>query len=193
MTRLHSARMASDRGRVILATVLLAAACGEVTIAPAPVRLDIRGKVRAAATGLPIGDARVTLYAPSDTATGSDSTATLADGSGNYRIVRQLADKSDCSLVRLQAAAAGYATSTVAADAIYCMDAAQIVNIELAPAAISLLRSARCIIGSHSIGDLCAESLLRHARARPARRGARDRPAATAANHPAARGGRRRP
>jgi hypothetical protein len=169
---------------------LVAGACGEVTIAPAGIRLDLRGKVRAALTGLPIGGARVTLYAPSDTAAAIDSTATIADGSGNYRVVHRLADRADCARIRLQAAAAGYVTAAVPADSIYCMAAAQIVNIEMTPAAISLVHPSRCIIGSHFIGDLC-EPPLRYARARPALRGARARPTATAGRGTATRDRRR--
>jgi hypothetical protein len=122
--------MARRAGHAILMAALVTGAC-EVTIAPAGVQLDLRGKVRAAATGLTIGGARVTLYAPSDTAVGVDSTAVIADGSGNYRVVHRLADHADCALMRLQASAAGYATTTVPTDSIACMDAAQIVNIEL--------------------------------------------------------------
>lgn len=123
--------MASRAGHAILMAALVAGACGEVTIGPVGVRLDLRGKVRAAATGLTIGGARVTLYAPSDTAAGIDSTAVIADGSGNYRVVHRLADKADCAFMLLQASAAGYAPTTVPNDSIHCMDAAQIVNIEL--------------------------------------------------------------
>jgi len=127
----YIAAMAPRARHAILLAALVASACGEVTIAPAGVRLDLRGKVRAAATGLTIGGARVSLYAPSDTAVGIDSTVVIADGSGNYRVVHPLADKADCPSMRLQASAAGYATTTVPTDAIYCMEAAQIVNIEL--------------------------------------------------------------
>jgi hypothetical protein len=122
--------MASHRAPALLAAGLFAAACGDITITSAPVRLDLRGKVRAAQTTQPIAGARVTLFAPSDTAT-VDSTGTVTDASGNYRIVHTLADKADCPLVRLQAAAAGYATATLPADAIACRDAAQIVDIAL--------------------------------------------------------------
>lgn len=123
--------MAGYRAPALLAAAIVAAACAEVAIGPAPVRLDLRGKVRAAATGGPIGGARVTLFALSDTAATVDSTTTLADGSGNYRLVRTLGDKSDCPLVSLQASAAGYATTTLPADSISCVDAAQIVDIAL--------------------------------------------------------------
>jgi hypothetical protein len=128
---LDSAPMAGHRTRALLAAALFAAACADFAIGAAPVRLDLRGKVRAAATAGPVAGARVTLFAPSDTAATVDSTTTLADGSGNYRLVHTLADKSDCALLHLQAAATGYATTTLPADSIFCMDAAQIVDIVL--------------------------------------------------------------